>query len=57
MKKPTIGKKGRRRKASSSARLPLPKKAEARHGDRTKFERAREKERLRREVGAPEAPA
>ena len=33
-----------------SARIPLPKKGEKRHGDRTKYERAREKERLRREL-------
>jgi hypothetical protein len=33
------------------ARLPLPKKGEKRHADRTKYERAREKERLRNELG------
>jgi hypothetical protein len=32
------------------ARIPLPKKGEKRHGDRTKYERAREKERLRGEL-------
>jgi hypothetical protein len=32
------------------ARIPLPKKGEKRHGDRTKYERAREKERLRNEI-------
>jgi hypothetical protein len=32
------------------ARIPLPKKREKRHGDRTKYSRAREKERLRREL-------
>ena len=32
------------------ARLPLPKKGEKRHADRTKYERSREKERLRREL-------
>jgi hypothetical protein len=32
------------------ARLPLPGKGEKRHGDRTKYERNREKERLRREL-------
>ena len=31
------------------ARIPLPKKGEKRHDDRTKYERAREKERLRKE--------
>lgn len=31
------------------ARIPLPKKGEKRHGDRTKYDRAREKERLRSE--------
>ncbi|MGH9367659.1 MAG: hypothetical protein ACRD3M_08295 [Thermoanaerobaculia bacterium] len=44
----------RRRPAAASVRLPLPKKGEARHGDRTKYDRAREKERLRRERPAPE---
>jgi hypothetical protein len=33
-----------------AARIPLPKKGEKRHGDRTKYERSREKERLRREI-------
>jgi hypothetical protein len=37
--------------AKPIARIPLPKKGEKRHGDRTKYERAREKERLRRENG------
>jgi hypothetical protein len=32
------------------ARLPLPKKGEKRHGDAKKYERAREKERLRRDI-------
>jgi hypothetical protein len=32
------------------ARIPLPKKGEKRHGDRTKYERPREKERLRKEL-------
>lgn len=32
------------------ARIPLPKKGEKRHGDRTKYERARERERLRKEL-------
>lgn len=32
------------------ARIPLPKKGEKRHADRTKYERARERERLRDEL-------
>ena len=36
--------------AKPMARIPLPKKGEKRHGDATKYERAREKERLRREL-------
>jgi hypothetical protein len=32
------------------ARIPLPKKGEKRHGDRTKYAREREKERLRKEI-------
>lgn len=32
------------------ARIPLPKKGEKRHADRKKYDRAREKERLRREL-------
>lgn len=36
--------------AKPLARIPLPKKGEKRHGDRTKYDRAREKERLRREI-------
>jgi hypothetical protein len=36
--------------AKPIARIPLPKKGEKRHGDRTKYDRAREKERLRREL-------
>ena len=48
-------KKGTKRKPRSArpgplARIPLPKKGEKRHGDRTKYARAREKERLRKEV-------
>jgi len=46
-----VKKKTKKRKAKISlARIPLPKKGEKRHGDRTKFARAREKERLRREL-------
>lgn len=36
--------------ARPMARLPLPKKGEKRHGDAKKYERAREKERLRRDL-------
>lgn len=46
-------KKPRNRAAKTKkpiARLPLPKKGEKRHADRTKYERAREKERLRHEL-------
>jgi len=48
-------KKRRSKKAAAGAgkpqaRLPLPKKGEKRHGDRTKFDRARERERLRRDL-------
>ena len=49
-------KKPRKKREASSgparpiARIPLPKKGEKRHGDRTKYERAREKERLRGEL-------
>ena len=35
-------------------RLPLPRKAETRHADPTKYDRRREKERLRREL--PQRP-
>jgi hypothetical protein len=45
---------GRRKRpagpAKPIARIPLPKKGEKRHGDRTKYDRAREKERLRGEL-------
>jgi hypothetical protein len=47
-------KKGKKRRASAPkrpiARIPLPKKGEKRHGDATKYDRAREKERLRRDL-------
>jgi hypothetical protein len=36
-----------------TARLPLPKKGEKRHADRTKYDRRREKARLRRDLDAP----
>jgi hypothetical protein len=32
------------------ARLPLPRKTEKRHGDARKFDRSREKRRVRREL-------
>jgi len=35
--------------ATPSARLPLPARGEKRHGDATKYERSREKLRLREE--------
>jgi hypothetical protein len=43
-------KKKTTKKKVSLARLPLPKKGEKRHGDRTKYARPREKERLRHEL-------
>jgi hypothetical protein len=48
-------KKPKKRRAAAApakpmARIPLPKKGEKRHGDATKYERAREKERQRREL-------
>lgn len=58
MKKPPgKGKKGPKQRPPVSVRLPLPGKREARHGDRTKYDRAREKQRLRRQArGAENAP-
>lgn len=51
MKKPA----GKRKKGRAvSVRLPLPAKREARHGDRTKYDRARDKERLRKQIRRPE---
>jgi len=55
MRKPG-GKKVRPRKPAVSVRLPLPKKGEARHGDATKYDRQKEKERVRRLIRAPEGP-
>ena len=50
MKKPAgRAKKKKVPRRGPIARLPLPKKGEKRHDDRTKYERAREKERLRKE--------
>ena len=56
MRKRVRTKKGKPRRGAAKtkkpiARLPLPKKGEKRHADRTKYERARENERLRRELG------
>ncbi|MEP6471734.1 MAG: hypothetical protein ABJC28_06925 [Acidobacteriota bacterium] len=42
-------KKKKPAKRGPLARIPLPKKGEKRHDDRTKYERPREKERLRKE--------
>jgi hypothetical protein len=46
--------KARRKSSPISARLPLPRKGEARHGDVTKYDRPREKVRLRRQIRVPE---
>ncbi len=44
------GKKGKTKKpVGPRVRLPLPRKGEKRHGDLRKYDRAKEKERLRRE--------
>jgi hypothetical protein len=50
------GAKAKRKGAAGppGARIPLPRKGEARHGDATKYDRAREKRRLRDEVRGPE---
>jgi hypothetical protein len=45
--------RGRRPRGAPSARIPLPKKGQSRHGDRTKYDRAREKARLERERRRP----
>ncbi len=47
-------KPGRAARGAPSVRLPLPKKGQARHGDRTKYDRAREKESLAQERRSPE---
>ncbi|HEY7112473.1 MAG TPA: hypothetical protein VIA45_06020 [Thermoanaerobaculia bacterium] len=55
VKKPKRPKtKVRRRGGAPSARVPLPAQRPARHGDATKYDRAREKERLAREIRRPE---
>ena len=43
-------KKQKPAKRGPLARIPLPKTGEKRHEDRTKYERPREKERLRKEI-------
>jgi len=50
MKKKAGGSKRKKTRRGPIARLPLPKKGEKRHDDRTKYERPREKERLRKEI-------
>jgi hypothetical protein len=51
VKKKTKKKSARARApAKPVARIPLPRKGEKRHGDAKKYERAREKERLRRDL-------
>ncbi len=42
-------KKRKKTRGAPSVRLPLPKKGEKRHADQKKYDRARERERLRRE--------
>jgi len=49
-KKSKPGKKKDSAPRGPLARIPLPKKGEKRHADRTKYERPREKERLRHEL-------
>ncbi len=49
-KAPKRRKKKKPAKRGPLARIPLPKKGEKRHDDRTKYERPREKERLRKEI-------
>ena len=50
-KKKTAKRRGPPGPSRPTARIPLPEKGEKRHADRTKYERARERERLRRELG------
>lgn len=47
MKKP---RKKSSRRAPPRPRIPLPRKTEKRHGDASKFDRRRDKERVRREL-------
>jgi hypothetical protein len=56
MMKTPARKKRPQRKRALSARLPLPPKAEARHGDATKYDRKKEKARLARQTLAAEDP-
>jgi hypothetical protein len=49
-KKRKAKRKARSTRPGPLARIPLPKKGEKRHGDRTKYARPREKERLRKEI-------
>jgi len=42
----------KKRTGAPSVRLPLPRGSEKRHGDATKFDRKRERERLRKELDA-----
>jgi hypothetical protein len=44
------GAKTESRVGPPSVRLPLPKKKESRHGDQSKYDRRKEKERLRKEL-------
>ena len=39
--------------APPAVRLPLPRKVEKRHGEGKKYDRRREKERLRKELSSP----
>ncbi len=43
-----------RRSSPISARPPLPRKGEARHGGATRYDRPRERARLRRQTRIPE---
>jgi hypothetical protein len=49
-KKPAKRLKKKKVRRGPIARIPLPKKGEKRHDDRTKYERPREKERLRKDL-------
>lgn len=44
------GAKTESRVGPPSVRLPLPKKKESRHGHQSKYDRRKEKERLRKEL-------
>lgn len=47
------GEKKMKRPRPLLVRVPLPKKTEKRHGDAKKYDRKKEKEKLRRELGHP----